>query len=83
MNSRPGVTATMKLGIRLSQMLLAVRCGTERSEASADNMAVLSGVLRCWPLRRTVQVRLGTTPAVARDGRQVEQPSLRSRHSNS
>ncbi|MGB5922460.1 MAG: hypothetical protein WBG51_00215 [Syntrophobacteria bacterium] len=23
-------------------------------------MAVLPGVLRCWPLRRTVQVRLGT-----------------------
>ncbi|MCG6946181.1 MAG: hypothetical protein LJE87_12665 [Deltaproteobacteria bacterium] len=30
-------------------------------------MAVLPGVLRCRPLRRTVQVRLGTNPAVPRD----------------
>jgi len=34
-------------------------CGTERSAASANNMAVLTGVLGCRPLRRTVQVRLG------------------------
>ncbi|MDH3554472.1 MAG: hypothetical protein OES18_01315, partial [Deltaproteobacteria bacterium] len=27
-------------------------------------MAVLSGVLGCRPLRRTVQVRLGSNPAV-------------------
>jgi hypothetical protein len=34
-------------------------CGTERSAASANNMAVLPGVLGCRTLRRTVQVRLG------------------------
>ena len=37
-----------------------LRCGTERSAASANNMAVLPGVLGCWLLRRTVEVRLGT-----------------------
>ena len=42
-------------------------CGTERSAASANNMAVLPGVLGRRPLRRTVQVRLGTNPAVPRD----------------
>ena len=31
-------------------------------------MAVLPGVLGCRPLRRTVEVRLGTNPAVPRDG---------------
>jgi len=30
-------------------------------------MAVLPGVLGCRPLRRTVQVRLETNPAVPRD----------------
>ncbi|MDH3556176.1 MAG: hypothetical protein OES18_10035 [Deltaproteobacteria bacterium] len=30
-------------------------------------MAVLPGVLGCRPLRRTVQVRLGTNPAAPRD----------------
>ena len=35
-------------------------CGTERSAASANYMAVLPGVLGFRPLRRTVQVRLGT-----------------------
>jgi hypothetical protein len=35
-------------------------CGTERSVASANYMAVLPGVLGCRSLRRTVQVRLGT-----------------------
>jgi 3-hydroxymyristoyl/3-hydroxydecanoyl-(acyl carrier protein) dehydratase len=34
-------------------------CGTERSAASANYMAVIPGVLGCRPLRRTVQVRLG------------------------
>ena len=38
-------------------------------------MAVLPGVLGCRPLRRTVQVRLGTNPAVPRDGYQVARPS--------
>ena len=32
-------------------------CGTERSAASANNMAILPGVLGCRTLRRTVQVR--------------------------
>ncbi|MGB7065662.1 MAG: hypothetical protein WBF55_11005 [Syntrophobacteria bacterium] len=35
------------------------------------------------PLRRTVQVRLGTNPAVPRDGCQVARPSSWSRDSNS
>ena len=30
-------------------------------------MAILPGVLGCRPLRRTVQVRLGTNPALPRD----------------
>ncbi|MCG6917801.1 MAG: hypothetical protein LJE89_09665 [Deltaproteobacteria bacterium] len=30
------------------------------SLASTTDMAVLPGVLRCRPLRRTIQVRLGT-----------------------
>ncbi|MDH3802345.1 MAG: hypothetical protein OEU80_09700 [Deltaproteobacteria bacterium] len=34
-------------------------------------------------LRRTAQVRLGTNPAVPRDGCQVAHPSSRSRDSNS
>jgi len=32
------------------------------------DMAVLPGVLGCRTLRRTVQVRLGSNPAVSRDG---------------
>ncbi|MGB7065070.1 MAG: hypothetical protein WBF55_07970, partial [Syntrophobacteria bacterium] len=38
-------------------------------------MAVLPGVLGCRTLRRTVQVRLGTNPAVPRDGCPVARPS--------
>ncbi len=37
------------------------------SLAATTDMAVLPGVLGCRPLRRTVQVRLGTNPAVPRD----------------
>ncbi|MEE8317064.1 MAG: hypothetical protein V3W07_04100 [Syntrophobacteria bacterium] len=37
-------------------------------------MAVLPGVLGCRLLRRTVQVRLGTNPAVPRDGYPVARP---------
>jgi hypothetical protein len=32
------------------------------SLAATTDLAVLPGVLGCWPLRRTVQVRLGTNP---------------------
>ncbi|MEE8315977.1 MAG: hypothetical protein V3R70_05440 [Syntrophobacteria bacterium] len=46
-------------------------------------MAALPGVLGCRSLRRTVQVRLGTNPAVPRDGFQVARPSSWSRDSNS
>ncbi|MGB6278941.1 MAG: hypothetical protein WBF55_05645 [Syntrophobacteria bacterium] len=46
-------------------------------------MAVLPGVLGCRTLRRIVQVRLGTNPAVPRYGCQVARPSSRSRDSNS
>ena len=64
--------------------------------ATTDN-SVLTGVLGCRTLRRTVQVRLGSNPAVsrdcpvarpprlseqARDGGQAH-PSPRSRDSNS
>ena len=37
-------------------------CGTERSGANANNMAILPGVLGCCYLRRTIQARLGTNP---------------------
>jgi hypothetical protein len=37
------------------------------SLAATTDMAVLPGVLGCRPLRRTVQVRLETNPAVPRD----------------
>jgi len=37
------------------------------SLATTTDMAVLPGVLGYWPLRRIVQVRLGTNPAVPRD----------------
>jgi hypothetical protein len=55
------------------------------------NMAVLPGVLGCsfdyaqdrLSLRRTVQVRLGTNPAVPWDGCQVARSSSWSRDSNS
>ncbi|MEJ2428624.1 MAG: hypothetical protein P8075_06860 [Deltaproteobacteria bacterium] len=50
---------------------------------ATTDMAVLPGVLRCRPLRRTIQVRLRTNPAVPRGGCQVAQPSSRSRDSNS
>jgi hypothetical protein len=38
------------------------------------DMVVLPGVLGRWPLRRTLQVRLGTNPALPRDGYQVARP---------
>jgi hypothetical protein len=50
--------------------------------ATAD-LALLPGVLGCRALRRTIQVRLGTNPAVARDDCQVARPSSRSRFNNS
>ena len=37
------------------------------SLAATTDMVVLPGVLGCRPLRRTMQVRLGTNPAVPRD----------------
>ena len=49
---------------------------------ATTDMAVLPGVLGCRLLRRTVQVRLGTSPAVARDGFQVARPSSWVRDSN-
>jgi hypothetical protein len=38
------------------------------SLAATTDMAVLPGVLGCWLLRRAVQVRLGTNPAVRLPG---------------
>ncbi|MDH3558230.1 MAG: hypothetical protein OES18_20505 [Deltaproteobacteria bacterium] len=46
-------------------------------------MAVLPGVLGCRLLRRTVVVRLGTNPAVPRDGCPVARPSSQSLDGNS
>ena len=48
-----------------------------------EELTGLPGVLRCRTLRRTVQVRLGSNPAVSRDGCPVARPSSRSRDSNS
>jgi hypothetical protein len=55
----------------------------DESLAATTDMAALPGVLGCWTLRRTVQVRLGTNPAVPRDGCPVAHPSSWSRDSNS
>ncbi|MGB7065677.1 MAG: hypothetical protein WBF55_11080 [Syntrophobacteria bacterium] len=51
--------------------------------AATTDVIVLPGVLGCRPLRRTVEVRLGTNPAVPWDGCPVARPSSRSRDSNS
>jgi hypothetical protein len=42
--------------------------------ATTADMAVLPGILGCWTLRRTAQVRLRSNPAVGRDY-SVAQPS--------
>ena len=41
---------------------------------ATEDMAVLPGVLGCRTLRRTVQVRFGSNPAVPRDGCPVARP---------
>ncbi|MDH3555933.1 MAG: hypothetical protein OES18_08815 [Deltaproteobacteria bacterium] len=48
---------------------------------AASDQTVLPGVLGCRTLRRTVQVRLGSNPAVSRDC-PVAQPSPRPHDSN-
>ncbi len=53
----------------------------ESPTATAD-MDVLPGVLGRRTLRRTAQVRLGSNPAVPRDGFPVAHPSPRSRDGN-
>ena len=54
------------------------------SPATTADSAVLPGVLRCRPLRRTVQVRLsGPIPRYRGTSYQVARPSSRSRDSNS
>ena len=53
------------------------------SPAATADMAILPVVLGCRTLRRTVQVRLGSNPAVPRDGCPVAKPSLRSGDCNS
>ena len=64
------------------QLHTLARMFHEWPTATVD-MAVLPGVLGCRTLRRTVQVRLGSNPAVPRDGCPVAKPSLRSRDCNS
>jgi hypothetical protein len=59
---------------RFAAMAPLARIFHESLAATAD-MAVLPGVLGCRTLRRTVQVRLGTNPAVPRDGFPVARPS--------
>jgi hypothetical protein len=68
---------------------MLVRMFHESLAATVD-MAVLPGLLGCsfgyaqekLTLRRTVQVRLGSNPAVPRDGSPGARPSSRSRDSN-
>jgi len=55
----------------LSLAVYLARISHELLAATTD-MAGLPCVLGCWLLRRTVQVRLGTNPAVPRDGCQVQ-----------
>jgi hypothetical protein len=58
-----------RLGFILAQYLgccILARIFHESLAATTD-MVVLPGVLGSRPLRRTVQVRLGTNPAVPRD----------------
>ncbi len=50
---------------------------------AAADMSVLPSVLGCRTLRRTVQVRLGTNPAVPRDGCPVAHSYPRSRDGHS
>ncbi|MEJ2232373.1 MAG: hypothetical protein P8X67_00475 [Syntrophobacterales bacterium] len=52
------------LGSNLSLKLARI---FHESLAATTDMAVLPGVLECRSLRRTVQVRLGSNPAVPRD----------------
>ena len=46
---------------------------------ATEDKTVLPGLLGCRTLRRTVQVRLRSNPAVPRDGCLVAHPSPRSR----
>ncbi|MGB6279999.1 MAG: hypothetical protein WBG91_07275, partial [Syntrophobacteria bacterium] len=53
-----------KSGIHLCYAVTSLTRIFHESLAATTDMAVLPGVLGCRPLRRTVQVRLGTNPAV-------------------
>jgi len=80
-------SCSMVLSYKVTSVLFIPAAGLARMfhellAATAD-MAVLPGVLGCRTLRRTVQVRLGSNPAVPRDGFPVVRPSSRSRDSNS
>ena len=48
--------------VKLSPLLAVLARIFHESLAATTDMAVLPGVLGCRPLRRTVQVRLGTNP---------------------
>jgi hypothetical protein len=61
----------------------SVLCTLKSAISNVQSIIVLPGVLGCRPLRRTVQVRLGTNPALPRDGCPVARPSSWSRDSNS
>ncbi|MEJ2429191.1 MAG: hypothetical protein P8075_09760 [Deltaproteobacteria bacterium] len=79
MNSRLGVTATPDMAVLLSEPE-AWRSRASLRQAPRDCARDRQDKLT---LRRTVQVRLGTNPAAARDGCQVARPSPWSRDGNS
>ena len=56
-----------RLVVLFSQPSMPLTRIFHESLAATTNMGVLPGVLGCRLLRRTVQVRLGTNPAVPRD----------------
>jgi len=50
--SLPSILISLSCGIALTRMF-------HESLTTTTDVAVLPGVLGCWPLRRTIQVRLG------------------------
>ena len=49
----------------------------DESSAAISDMVVLPGVLGCWTLRRTVQVRLGSNPLWLPGGTPISKISRR------
>ncbi|MBT8406314.1 MAG: hypothetical protein KJP05_02570, partial [Deltaproteobacteria bacterium] len=72
LRSHPCLTASTSLKTRTFH----------ESHAATADIGVLPGVLGCRTLRRAVQVRLRSNPAVPRDGCPVALPSSRSHDCN-